>query len=100
MTSLALNPDRGRMLNEKLNSNILSISIEVPGKDQVPHGQMANPGRDENEDFSTPLFEQTSPGSFAEQFPRLVFCTVAFSILLAAITAEIDCLRGAGYYWP
>lgn len=46
------------------------------------------------------LFEMTSPISFAERFPRLVFFAVAASILLAAITAEVDCLRGAGYYWP
>ena len=46
------------------------------------------------------LLEQGFPLSLAEQFPRLLIFAVAASILLAAITAEIDCLRGAGYYWP
>lgn len=45
------------------------------------------------------LFEQSAPLSFAEQFPHLLIFAVAASILLAAITAEIDCLRGAGYFW-
>lgn len=46
------------------------------------------------------LFEQGIPLSFAEQFPGLFIFAVAASILVAAITAEIECLRGAGYYWP
>jgi hypothetical protein len=64
-------------------SNILSISTAAVGTDE-----------------ETGLFKHSLPVSFAEQFPRLVFCSVALSILLATIMTEIDCLRGAGYYWP
>lgn len=45
------------------------------------------------------LFEQIAPPSFAERFPRLMFCAVAATILLATVMAEVDCLRGAGYFW-
>ena len=45
------------------------------------------------------LFEQIAPSSFAERYPRLMFCAVAGSILLATVTAEIECLRGSGYFW-
>jgi hypothetical protein len=45
-------------------------------------------------------FVANSPVTFAERFPRLMFCAVALALLLTAITAEIDCLRAAGYYWP
>jgi hypothetical protein len=45
------------------------------------------------------LFEQIAPASFAEQYPRLMFCVVAATILLATVMAEVDCLRGSGYFW-
>ena len=48
---------------------------------------------------SLPLFNQIAPPSFAERFPRLMFVAVAAAILLATVTAEIDCLRGSGYFW-
>lgn len=40
-----------------------------------------------------------SQGTLAERFPRLTVCAVALLILLTAVTAEIDCLRGSGYFW-
>ena len=48
---------------------------------------------------SLPLFNQIAPASFAERFPRLTIVVVAAGILLATLTAEIDCLRGSGYFW-
>lgn len=87
------------MLSEELNSsrNILTFSIETPAEDETSKPEAK---REETPGVSNGLFERSLPVSFAERFPRFVFCTVAFSILVAAITAEIDCLRGAGYYWP
>lgn len=35
-----------------------------------------------------------------ERFPRLTFVAIAVALLLTAITAEFDYLRGAGYFWP
>jgi hypothetical protein len=45
------------------------------------------------------LFEQIAPASFAERYPRLMVGAVAVTILLATVMAEVDCLRGAGYFW-
>ena len=44
-------------------------------------------------------FAATAPATYAERFPRLMVCVVSAAVLLAAITAEIECLRGSGYYW-
>jgi hypothetical protein len=35
-----------------------------------------------------------------ERFPRLTFLAIAVALLISALTAEFDYLRGAGYYWP
>jgi hypothetical protein len=90
------------MLTEKLGSECHKFSnpIETPANHQAPLWHQPEIELQENGKLSRPLFEQILPASLAEQFPRLVFLSVAFSILLAVITAEIDCLRGAGYYWP
>lgn len=45
-------------------------------------------------------FAGNSPATFAERFPHLMVCAVAASVILTAITAEIECLRAMGYYWP
>jgi len=48
------------------------------------------------------LFEhsQSVPTTLPERFPRLTFLAVAIALLVTAITAEFDYLRGAGYFWP
>jgi hypothetical protein len=55
----------------------------------------------EGGEFCSPLFEfaGNAPATFAERFPRLTVGAVAVALVLATITAEIECLRGAGYYW-
>jgi hypothetical protein len=57
---------------------------------------------DESAALCGPLFDfaGNAPATFAERFPRLTICAVALSLIMAAISVEIDCLRGAGYYWP
>jgi hypothetical protein len=45
------------------------------------------------------IFNQIAPASFAERFPRLTILAVAATILLATLTAEIECLRNSGYFW-
>jgi hypothetical protein len=48
------------------------------------------------------LFEHAErvPLPLPERFPRLTFLAVAIALLLTALTAEFDYLRGAGYIWP
>lgn len=37
--------------------------------------------------------------TFSERFPRLMIAVIAITLFAATLTAEIDFLRGAGYYW-
>jgi hypothetical protein len=48
------------------------------------------------------LFEyaEDSYTPFPERFPRLTFLAIAVALLASTLTAEFECLRGAGYYWP
>lgn len=50
--------------------------------------------------FPDVLFVQAEPMHVTqlERFPRLTFLTVAISLLVTALTAEFDSLRGAGYF--
>ena len=43
---------------------------------------------------------QQTQVSLPERFPRLTVLAIAVVLLASALTAEFDCLRGAGYYWP
>jgi hypothetical protein len=47
------------------------------------------------------LFAQASGANakFAERFPRLTIAFIAFAILTVSITAEVEMLRHAGYFW-
>ncbi len=47
------------------------------------------------------LFEhaETVPVPLPERFPRITFLAIAIALLLTALTAEFDYLRGAGYSW-
>lgn len=44
-------------------------------------------------------FAGNAPATFAERFPRLMVCVVSIAFIMTAIAFEIECLRGAGYYW-
>jgi hypothetical protein len=48
------------------------------------------------------LFEHSErlPATLPERFPRLTFMAIAIALLVTALTAEFDYLRGAGYFWP
>jgi hypothetical protein len=48
------------------------------------------------------LFEHAErlPVTLPERFPRLTFLGIAIALLVTALTAEFDYLRGAGYLWP
>lgn len=44
-------------------------------------------------------FAANAPATLAERHPRLTVFAISAAVLLAAVTAEIDCLRGSGYFW-
>jgi hypothetical protein len=48
------------------------------------------------------LFEhaESTPPPLPELFPRLTFLAIAVVLLVTAVTAEFEYLRGAGYFWP
>jgi hypothetical protein len=45
-------------------------------------------------------FAGNAPATFAERFPRVMVCAVSIAFIMAALTVEIEYLRGAGCYWP
>lgn len=51
---------------------------------------------------AAPLFalSEQFPAPFPERFPRLTFLAISLLLLISALTAEFEYLRGAGYYWP
>ncbi|MGA8086488.1 MAG: hypothetical protein WCA10_04225 [Terracidiphilus sp.] len=80
------------------------ISIHVNDSDGLP----SPPGGSAEAEAKTippgliHLFEhaETAPLSLPERFPRLTFVAIAIALLVTALTAEFDYLRGAGYFWP
>lgn len=36
---------------------------------------------------------------FTERFPRLTIAMIAFVLFAVSVTAEVECLHQAGYYW-
>ncbi|HEX4283805.1 MAG TPA: hypothetical protein VHZ28_01850 [Terracidiphilus sp.] len=47
------------------------------------------------------LFAQASGdhSKFTERFPRLTIAAIAFAIFSISVTAEVELLRHAGYFW-
>jgi len=44
-------------------------------------------------------FAGNAPATLAERYPHLTVFAVSAAVLLTAVAAEIDCLRGSGYFW-
>ena len=71
-------------------------------------GQASDPGDSSWDDAQTippaliHLFEHSKnvPVTLSERYPRLTFLAIAIALLVTALTAEFDYLRGAGYFWP
>lgn len=82
------------------------ISIHINDQESTPEplpGDAGNPwGRDAGRPESLHLFEQVGQTviPLPERFPKLTFIAIALAILFSAVTAELDYLRGGGYYWP
>lgn len=47
------------------------------------------------------LFNQTQVArvDFAERFPRLTIALISFALLAVSMTAEVEWLHQAGYFW-
>ena len=72
-------------------SDLMEVSRENPQQEDIE-----DPITRSESLFAT--FHQDR-ATLAERFPRLMVCAVALSLLLLAVTAEVDCLRGSGYFW-
>ena len=81
----------------------LSIRVVEPNG-ASEHGlfQAHQNGTEDSAELCGRLFEfaGNAPATFAERFPLLMVCAVAIAFTVATIAVEIECLRGAGYYWP
>ena len=95
------------MLIEEREYVCSTLSIRIDDGKQRDHDAFPQPRvvrveGDGGADVCGHLFEfvENAPATFAERFPRLTFCAVAVALLLAAISTEIEYLRGSGYYWP
>jgi hypothetical protein len=92
-----------RMLTKEIEHIHATLSIRVvEGASEDGLFQAQQNGTDDSAELCGGLFEfaGNAPATFAERFPRLMVCAVAIALIVSAITVEIECLRGAGYYWP
>lgn len=83
----------------------ISIDTSTPGREIGDPSDLGDSFRGDAEKIPPALihlFEhsQSVPATLSERFPRLTFLAVAIALLVTAITAEFDYLRGAGYFWP
>jgi len=100
----ALRKCEARMLTEEKQSIHATVSIRVvEPRDAGEHRlfQAQQNGAEDSKELCGRLFEfaGNAPATFAERFPRLMVCAVAVAFIMTAIAVEIECLRGAGYYW-
>jgi len=53
------------------------------------------------DDAQAALFREAASNriTFTERFPRLTIAMVSFVILAATLTAEVELLHGAGFFW-
>ena len=80
----------------------IHINDEESRNEPLP-AEAGNPwGEEAGQPKSFHLFEHAGLTviPLPERFPRLAFAAIALAILLSALTAEFDYLRGGGYYWP
>lgn len=86
------------------NTGWISVHInDEESRKRTLCGQAGNPwGEEAGRPQSFHLFEHAGKTviPLPERFPRLAFAAIAIAILLSALTAEFDYLRGGGYYWP
>jgi len=49
----------------------------------------------------TSIFSESAekPEAFAERYPRLTIAMISFLLFAVSVTAEVECMRQAGYTW-
>lgn len=85
------------------NTGWISVHINDEESRKRALSEAGNPWQEETgRPQSFHLFEHAGQTAvpLPERFPRLAFAAIAIAILLSALTAEFDYLRGGGYYWP
>jgi hypothetical protein len=87
---------------EYLQATVSLRVVEPKGASEDGLFRAQQNGADDSAALHCRLFEfaGNAPATFAERFPRLMICAVVTALIMAAISVEIECLRGAGYYWP
>lgn len=87
---------------EYLQATVSIRVVEPKGASEDGLFRAQQNGADDSAALHCRLFEfaGNAPATFAERFPRLMICAVVTALIMAAISVEIECLRGAGYYWP
>lgn len=80
-------------------------AVHVGQEDQVAdhatHVLAAAPSDRSNTDATGRLFAQAAAArvAFTERFPRLTIALISVALCAASLTAEVEWLRHAGYYW-
>ena len=90
------NQHEARMITEQEQYTCAQI-LQFPQR--FPAGSAAQPKALELSD--SPLFEfaANAPATLPERHPHLTLFAISAAVFLAAITAEIECLRVSGYVW-
>jgi hypothetical protein len=78
-----------------------TICPRTPERESEQFALMSDERISNEEPSSGLLFERTAEASLtlSERFPRLTVAVIALALLGFSITAEIECLSKAGYYW-
>jgi hypothetical protein len=86
---------------ENIRATLSICVVESNGASEHGLFQAQQSGADDSAELCGRLFEfaGNAPATFAERFPRLMICAVVTALIMTAISVEIECLRGAGYYW-
>jgi hypothetical protein len=68
----------------------------------IETGRPESPSHSMNDSSNFPalhLFEYTPRTTLAERFPVLTCVAISCTLLASAVMAEIELLRGSGYFW-
>ncbi len=88
------------MLTEQDHYTCAHITIPRPDRPHITES-VFQPKLDTPELENIQLFEFAANAhiTLAERYPHLTVFAISAAVLLAAITAEVECLRGSGYFW-
>jgi hypothetical protein len=78
-----------------------TISPQTPDRESWQFALMSDERIANDKPASSLLFARSAEASLtlSERFPRLTVAVIALALFAFSITAEIECLSKAGYYW-